>query len=201
MKYNSKKVLSFVATAGVGSTTLGIIYWSSYPDHFLMSQFSLLLVPFSCLRFLVWSMRWSHTASHVSKILHCRSSRWRNVVGYGCVLLLLSEWRVLIVGNCFALGLRGTTTTSLSASGNYKNESLLIALILLSKKTQSQRQITHLILMTLIMKTLCIRVGDSTIPVFLLAIQISAQHQISWLLLLLAIRLRRNLNKRNGDII
>ena len=33
-KYNSQKVLSFLATAGAGSTTLGIPYLSKYPDQF-----------------------------------------------------------------------------------------------------------------------------------------------------------------------
>ena len=31
-KYNSQKALSFVATAGVGRTALGIHYISKYPD-------------------------------------------------------------------------------------------------------------------------------------------------------------------------
>ena len=33
-KYNYRKVLSFFATAGAGSTTLGIPYLSKYPDQF-----------------------------------------------------------------------------------------------------------------------------------------------------------------------
>ena len=32
--YNSRKVLSFVATAGAGSNTLGIPYLSKYSDQF-----------------------------------------------------------------------------------------------------------------------------------------------------------------------
>ena len=41
--------------------------------------------------------------------------------------MLLCGWRLLIVGNCFAMGSRGTTTTSLSASGNSWNKLLLIS--------------------------------------------------------------------------
>ena len=33
-KYNSRKVLSFVAKLGAESTTLGIPYLSKYPDQF-----------------------------------------------------------------------------------------------------------------------------------------------------------------------
>ena len=53
-KYNSGKVISFVATAGAGSNALSITYLSKYLDQFLMSQFALLFVLFSCLSFLVW---------------------------------------------------------------------------------------------------------------------------------------------------
>ena len=33
-KYNSQKVLSFVATVGAGNTSLGIPYLSKYPNQF-----------------------------------------------------------------------------------------------------------------------------------------------------------------------
>ena len=33
-KYNSRKVLSFVATEGAGRNTLGVTYLSKYPDQF-----------------------------------------------------------------------------------------------------------------------------------------------------------------------
>ena len=103
------------------------------------------------------------------------------------------------------MGLRGTTRTSLLASGDSRNESLLIASIILPQQTQARRQITYLPLMILITKALCPPAGASTIPFLLLAIQRSAQYQISWLLLLrlliLTIHIRRELNLREGGII
>ena len=45
-KYNSRKFISFVATAGVGRTMFGIPYLSKYPGNFLMSQLCLFLTPF-----------------------------------------------------------------------------------------------------------------------------------------------------------
>ena len=75
----------------------------------------------------------------------------------------------MIVGNRFAMELRGTTTTSLLASGNSRNESLLIASIILSQQTQGLRKITYLPLMTLITKALCLPVGASTIPFIILS--------------------------------
>ena len=150
-------------------------------------------------------MRWTHTTSHASQTLHWISYGWRNVFGCGCVLLLLWGWKVLIVGNGFAMGLRGTTTTILSASGNSRNESLLIDSIILSQQSQLIRKKTYLPLMTFIMKELCITLGDSDIPVLLLAIQRSEWYRISWslllLLLILAIRLWRKLIWRERGII
>ena len=170
-----------------------------------MSLFALLLVPFSCLSFLVWLMRWTHTTSHISQILHCRSYGWYNVVGCSCVLLLLWGWWLLIVGNCFAVGLRGTTPTILSASGNYWKKSMLIASIIISQHTQGLRKITYLPLMALMTKSLCISIWDSAIPVLLLEIQRSARYRISRSLLLpillLAIQLRRKFNWRELCII
>ena len=150
-------------------------------------------------------MRWNHTTSHISRIFDWRSYVWFNVVGCGCVLLLLWGWKLLIFGNCFAMGLRGTTLTSLLATGNSQNEPLLIASIILSQQIQVRRQITYLSLMTLIKKALCIPVGDSAIPVLILKIQRSARYRISQLLLfqllLLVIRLQIKLNLREWVII
>ena len=150
-------------------------------------------------------MIWTHTTSHVSRIFHWRISWWRNAVGYGCVLLFLWGWRLLIVGNCFAMGLRKTTTTILLVSGNSWNKFLLIASILISQQIQGRWKIKYITLITLIMKVLCIPVRDSTIPVLLLVIQRSAQYWISqslllWLLLL-AIRIQRKFNCTKGGII
>ena len=61
------------------------------------------------------------------------------MVGYSCLLLLLWGQQLLIVGHYFDMGLRGTTTTSISASGNSQNEMLPIASIILSQKTQGLR--------------------------------------------------------------
>ena len=103
------------------------------------------------------------------------------------------------------MGLRSTTLKSLLVSGNSRNESLLIASIILSRQKQGRRQITYLPLMTLITKALCLPVVASTIPVLLLAIQRSARYWISrsllLQLLLLTIRLRRKFNLRQGGII
>ena len=73
-KYNSWKVLSFVDTLGLGSTTVGITYLSKYPDQFLMSQFYLLLSPLSRQSVLVRVMRSTNTTSHDGRIMHRRSS-------------------------------------------------------------------------------------------------------------------------------
>ena len=43
-KYNSRKVLSCVATSGAGSTTLGIPYLWKYPDQFS----NVLILPVAC---------------------------------------------------------------------------------------------------------------------------------------------------------
>ena len=81
----------------------------------------------------------------------------------------------------------------------------MISSIILSQQTQGYRQITHLPLMTFIMKALCIPFGASTIPFLLFAIQISAQYQISQSLLLRLlltdIWLQRKLNWGEGGII
>ena len=127
------------------------------------------------------------------------------MVGYSCVIMLLWGRQLLIIGNCFAMGLRGTTTTSLSKSGNYWNESLLISSIIILQQTQVRHQRTYLPLMTLITRELCIPVRDSSVPVILLVIQRSERYRISRSLLLrimlLAIWLRRKLNWREGGII
>ena len=169
-----------------------------------MSQFSLLLVPFSCISFLVRLMRWTHTKSHFSRILRWRSSGWRSVVGYYCALLWIWGWKLIIVGKCFAMGFRGTTTISLLASGNSSNDLLWIYSLILSQKTQGLLTITYITLMKLISKALCLPVGASTIPVLLLVIQKSARYRILQslllLILLLAIQIRRKLKRREGGI-
>ena len=110
-----------------------------------------------------------------------------------------------MIGNCFAMRLRGTTTTNLSAYGNSRNELLLIDSIILSQQTHVHQQRTYLTLIAFIMKALCIPVGASTIPVILLEIQRSAQYRISRSLLIrlmiLTIRLQSKLNYREGVII
>ena len=131
-----------------------------------MSQFSLLLVPISCLSVLVWLIWWTHKTSHDSWILLCRSYGWRNVVGYNFVLLLIWVWWLLIIGNCFAMGWGWTIMTSLLASVNSWNEARLIDSVILSKKTQGIRRIAYPPLMKLIKMALGISFRASTIPVF-----------------------------------
>ena len=92
------------------------------------------------------------------------------MVGYGSILMLIWVRRLIIVGNCIAMGLRGTNTESLLASGNSRNEYLLIASIILSQQTQGRRKILYLPLIKLIMKALCIPVVESNITVILPAI-------------------------------
>ena len=82
------------------------------------------------------------------------------------------------------MGLRETIKKSLSVSGNYQNESLLIASIIISEQTQGRRQRTYLTLMEVITKELFIPVIDSTIPVLILEIQRSSPYGISQSLLL-----------------
>ena len=170
-----------------------------------MSQFSLLIVPISCLSFLVRLIRWTHATSHGSQILRWRSYGWRNLVVYGYVLMLLWILQLLIVVDCFAMWLRGITTTSLSASGNSWNDLLWISLVIHSQQTKGLRKITYLTLMKLIIKALCLPVVSSTIPVLILAIQRSSLYHISLLLLLilliLAIWILWKLKSKEGGII
>ena len=92
------------------------------------------------------------------------------MVGYGSILMLIWVRLLIMVGNCFSMGLRGTNTESLLASGNSRNEYLLIASIILSPQTQGRRKILYLPLIKLIMKALCIPVVESNITVILPAI-------------------------------
>ena len=167
-----------------------------------MSQFSLLLTPFSCISFLVCVMSWNHTTSQGSRILRWRSSGWHNVVGCGCVLMFLWVWKLLIVGKKIAMGLRGSTIISLLASGNCQNDPLWIASVIHSQKTHGRRWIKFLPLMILIIKALCLSVIASTIPVLLLSIQ---RYRISSSLLLplllLVINIWGELKSREGGII
>ena len=66
------------------------------------------------------------------------------------------------------MGLRGSTTKFLPASGNSRNESPLIASIILSQHTWVLRRIIYLPLMSSITKELCIPVGASSITGILL---------------------------------
>ena len=170
-----------------------------------MSQYDMLRVPFSCLSFLVWLMRWNHTTSHGSQILCWRSSGWLNVIRCDFVQLLIWGWRLLMVENCFAMGLRGAIMTSVLASGNSWNDSLWIASVILSQQKKGLRRRTYLPLVTLITKSLCLPIGASTISVLLLVIQISARYRRSrsllLLLLLLAVQLLRRLKIREGGIL
>ena len=107
--------------------------------------------------------------------------------------------------NCFAVGIRGTTTISLLASENSQNKLLLIASLIISQQAKVLSKRTYVTFMTSITKALCIPVRESNIPVLLLTIQISAQYQISLYLLirllLLVIHLQRKFNLRDAGII
>ena len=103
------------------------------------------------------------------------------------------------------MGLRGTTTTSLSTPGNYRNDSIWIDSVILSEQTHGCHWRTYLLLIKLIMKALCLPVRASNIPVILHTIKISERYRGSWslllLLMLLAIQLRSKLKMREGDLI
>ena len=88
-KYNYRKVLSFVAAAGSGKTTLGITYLSKYPDQFLNVSIRPVSHPLLMSKFFGSVNEVDSKKSPVSCILHQISSGWRNVVGYSCVLMLL----------------------------------------------------------------------------------------------------------------
>ena len=135
-KLNSWKILPFVSTAGAKITTLGIPNLSKYNYQFSDVLISPVACPLPMSNCLAWLMKWNHTESHFSWILHWRSLVWYNVVVYGCVILLIWLWQLTIVGNCFATGLIGKTKTCLLVSRNSKKIVLLIASVILSQQKQ-----------------------------------------------------------------
>ena len=103
------------------------------------------------------------------------------------------------------MGLIGTTTTSLLASGSSWKDLIWNASVIVSQHTQGRQKRTYITLVKLITESLCLPAIDWTIPVLLLAIQRSSRYQRSLLLLLLImlldIRLQRKFKIREGDII
>ena len=158
------------------STTLGIPYLSKDPDHF--SNVSILTVACTHImsNILGHLMRCDLTSSHGSRILRCKIYEWKNVVDYGCLILLLWGLQLLNIGKYFYMGLSRVTTTSLLVSGKYQTDLLWIASVIHLQQTKVLCQIRYLPLMKLIIKALCIPVGASTIPVLLLTVQISSQY-------------------------
>ena len=67
-KYNSQKVLYFVATEGAGSTNMVFPIYLMTLTSFSISPFDLLLVPRSCLSSLDMSMKWTPTKNPDSQV-------------------------------------------------------------------------------------------------------------------------------------
>ena len=100
---------------------------------------------------MLW-MSLTHTTSQDNLIWHWRSDGLLNVVGYGYVRQLLWEWLLLIVGNCFVMGLRETTLTNWSVSENYWKYLLKIASTITSRLIVGPQKRTYLSLIRSMMK-------------------------------------------------
>ena len=101
-------------------------------------------------------MRLTHTTSQDNLIWHWRSGGLLNVVGYGYVRQFLWEWLLLIVGNCFVMGLRESTITNQSVSENYRKDLLKIASTITSHLIVGPQQRTYLSLMKSMMNLQCL---------------------------------------------
>ena len=71
-KYNPRRSYHLLLQWGQVSLCLVLLIYQIILTKFLMSQFSLFLLPISCL-FIVRLMRWTHTTSRSSHILRWRS--------------------------------------------------------------------------------------------------------------------------------
>ena len=155
-KYNSWTVLSFVATAGVGSTMLGITYLSKYPDQLSNVSIRPVYLPLLVSKFFgsvyeVESYNKSRQLDIAPENFWVKKCDW--------IWLCTTVAMGMKITNCWKLfryGVKRATKTSLLASENFRNESLLIASIIFSKHTQGLQKRTYLPLMKLITKALCI---------------------------------------------
>ena len=108
-KYNARKVPYFIVTDNTGCTKTDIPYLSKYPDQFTNVAIRPVALPLVMPFFSLLRMRLTPTKNQDNMIWHWRSGGLLNVVGYGYVRQFLWEWLLLIVGNCFVIGLRETT--------------------------------------------------------------------------------------------
>ena len=108
-KYNARKFLSFIVTDNSGSTKTGIPYLSKYPDQFTNVAFRPVARPLVVSKTFLLLMRLTLTTNQYNLIWHWISGGLLNVVVCGYVQQFLWEWPLLIVGNCFVMGLRETT--------------------------------------------------------------------------------------------
>ena len=97
-------------------------------------------------------MRLTHTTSQDNLIWDWKSGGSLNVVGYGYVRHLLWGWLLLIVENCFVMGLRETTMKNWSVSENYRKDLLKIDSTITSHLIVGPQQRTYLSLMRSMMK-------------------------------------------------
>ena len=97
-------------------------------------------------------MRLTPTTNQDNMIWHWRSGGLLNVVGYSYVRQLLCKWLLLIVGNCFVVGLRETTMKNWSVSENSLIDLLNIASTITSHLIVGPQQRTYLPLMSSMMK-------------------------------------------------
>ena len=170
-----------------------------------MSQFALLLVPFSCLIFFgsvneVEShnkYRQSDLALDKFWVTQCVWIQLCTTVAMGTTMT--NGWKM------FCYGVKGDHHDKFIGIREFLEKLMLIASIIISQQKQGRRKRTYLTLMKLITKELCLPVRASIIPVLLLAIQRSERYRMSQSLLLrlllLAIRLQRNSNWTEGGII
>ena len=108
-KYNARKVLSFIVTYNVGITKTGIPYLSKYPDQFTNVAIRPVARPLVMSKKCMMLIGLTTTKNKVSLIWHCRSYWLLSMVVCGYVQQLLWELILIIVGNCFVVGLRETT--------------------------------------------------------------------------------------------
>ena len=103
--YNAWKVLSFIVTDNSGITKTGIPYLSKYPEKFTNVDICPVAHPLVMSKNLLL-MRLTPTTNQDSLIWNWRSGGLLNMVGCGYIPQLLWLLLLLIVGNCFVMGLR-----------------------------------------------------------------------------------------------
>ena len=111
-KYNARRVLYFIVTENAGITKTSIPYLSKYSEKFTNVAINPVSCPLVISKTFLMLMRLTPTTNKDILIWHWRSGGLLSVVGCGYILQLLWEQLLLIVGNCFVVGLRETTMTN-----------------------------------------------------------------------------------------